>query len=57
MTLFIILCVVFASVALMVIIGEKFGKPISEKQQNTYSKIIVWLVLSLLIAGVIKALI
>lgn len=55
MTLLIILACVFGAVALMVILGERFGSPIDEKQQGKYSKILMVLVLISLIGGIIKA--
>jgi len=56
MTLLIILACVFGGVALMVVLGEKFGKPLSNEEQGKYSKIIMVLVFVLLIAGMIKGL-
>jgi len=56
MTLLIILLIVFAAVALMVILGEKFGKPIDNEQQRKYGKIIPILVFVLLIGSMIKML-
>jgi hypothetical protein len=55
MTLLIILACVFGAVALMVILGERFGSPIDEKQQGKYSKILMVLVFISLIGGIIKA--
>ncbi|GAA0810043.1 hypothetical protein KO495_06195 [Colwellia sp. D2M02] len=55
MTLLIILACVFGAVALMVILGERFGSPIDEKQQSKYGKILVILVFISLTAGLIKA--
>jgi len=54
MALLIILACVFGGVALMVIFGEKYGKPLDEKQQSKYSKIIMVLVFILLISALIK---
>jgi amino acid permease len=54
MTLLIILVCVFAVVALMVIIGERFGKPMSEKKQAKFSKITWILVFVILLAAIIK---
>ncbi|GLX81382.1 hypothetical protein [Thalassotalea eurytherma] len=54
MTLLIILACVFGGVALMVVFGEKYGKPMDEKQQGKYSKIIIVLVFILLITALIK---
>jgi hypothetical protein len=39
MVLLIILAVIFAAVGLMVVLGERFGKPIEQKQQAKLSKI------------------
>ena len=57
MTLLIILAVVFVVVALMVILGERFGKPMTEEQQSKYGKTIGILVFILLIAAIIKGLV
>jgi hypothetical protein len=57
MTLLIILLAVFASVALMVILGERFGKPMEEGQQSKYSKIIMVLVGISLVIALIKQMI
>jgi uncharacterized membrane protein len=57
MTLFIILCSVFIAVGLMVFLGERFAKPITEKQQGKYSKIITGLVFFLIIAVIIREII
>ncbi len=54
MTLLIILACVFGGVALMVVLGEKFGKPLDKQEQSKYSKIIIVLVFVLLIASLIK---
>lgn len=54
MTLLIILACVFGGVALMVVLGEKFGKPLDKEEQGKYSKIIIVLVFILLIASLIK---
>ena len=55
MTLLVILGLVFAVVVLMVVIGEKFAKPLPEKDQSKYSKWIQVLVFILLIVAVVKA--
>ena len=55
MTLIIILACVFLAVFLMVILGERFGTPITNEQQSKYGKIIRVLVFVLLVAAVIKA--
>ncbi len=57
MTLLIILVAVFAVVALMVILGERFGSPMDEQQQSKFAKITRVLVFILLIAALIKMLI
>jgi len=54
MTLLIILACVFAAVALMVVLGERFGKPMSEKQQAKFSKTTWILVFVILVAAIIK---
>ena len=54
MTLLIILACVFGGVALMVILGEKFGKPLSFKEQSKYSKIIMILVFASLFIALFK---
>lgn len=54
MTLLIILACVFGGVALMVIFGEKYGKPMDEQQQASYSKWLRILVFVLIIAAIIK---
>lgn len=56
MTLLIILAVVFGAVFLMVVLGERFGKPMTEEQQGKYSKVLPILVFILLAATAIKAL-
>jgi len=38
MTLLIILACVFLAVFLMVVLGERFGKPMSDEQQGKYKK-------------------
>ena len=54
MVLLIILGAVFAGVALMVMFGEKFGKPLEAEQQVKYNKIAMVLVFLLLVVGLIK---
>lgn len=56
MALLIILLVVFAGIALMVILGQRFGKPMEEKEQKKYAKILPILVFVLLVAALIKGL-
>ncbi|WP_171035646.1 hypothetical protein [Colwellia ponticola] len=55
MTLIIILACVFLAVFLMVILGERFGTPMTNEQQSKYGKIIRLLVFALLVAALIKA--
>lgn len=52
MTLLIILFCVFGAVALMVILGQRFGKPMEAEQQQKYSKIL-WVVVLIAIVGAI----
>jgi amino acid permease len=54
MTLLIILACVFAAVALMVVLGERFGKPMSDEQQAKFSKSTWILVFIILLAAIIK---
>lgn len=54
MTLLIILACVFGVVALMVILGERFGKPMTQRQQARFSKISWVLVFILLLAAIVK---
>lgn len=54
MTLLIILASVFAAVALMVVLGERFGKPMNEEQQAKFSKTTWILVFVILLAAIIK---
>jgi amino acid permease len=54
MTLLIILACVFAVVTLMVVLGERFGKPMSDAQQTKFSKISWILVFIILLAALIK---
>ncbi len=55
MTLLIILAVVFGGVALMVIFGEKYGKPLEPQTQQKYSKILMVVVFLALFLALIKA--
>jgi Na+-driven multidrug efflux pump len=57
MTLLIILFFVFAAVALMVILGERFGKPMEVEQQQKYSKILWVVVFIAIIAAIIRQLV
>ncbi len=54
MTLLIILACVFGAVALMVILGERFGKPMSDKQQAKFGKVTWILVFFILLAAIVK---
>jgi len=55
MTILIILGALFAAVTLMVILVERFGKPVDENQQAKYRKIIPILVFIMLLAALLKA--
>ena len=57
MTLIIILACVFFAVFLMVTLGERFGKPMTEEQQGNYGKIIRIMVFGLIVAAIIKMMI
>ncbi len=57
MNVLILLAVLFSAVALMVILLERFAKPINEQQQAKYSKILPVLVFIMLITALIKAII
>lgn len=57
MTLLIILACVFAAVALMVVVGEKFGKPMNDEQQKKFSKTTWILVFIILLAAIVKEII
>lgn len=54
MTVIWILVVLFGAVALMVILGERYAKPINAKQQAKYSKILPILVFIMLFIAIIK---
>lgn len=54
MALLIILACVFGVVALMVIFGERFGKPMDDEQQARFSKISWILVFLLLLAAIVR---
>ncbi len=56
MTLFLILGTVFAVVALMVYFGERYAKPMEEKEQSKYAKIIIVLVFISLTIGLLREL-
>lgn len=55
MTLLIILGIVFFVVALMVVLGERFGKPMEPEEQAKYAKWTRILVFALLFIAIIKA--
>ncbi len=57
MNVLIILAVLFSAVALMVILVERFAKPVDEQQQAKYSKLLPILVFIMLITVLIKAII
>ncbi len=57
MTLIIILACVFLAVALMVVLGERFGKPMTDEQQGKFGKITRILVFVLIIAAIFKTMI
>lgn len=57
MALLIILAIVFAAVALMVVLGERFGKPMNGEQQAKFSKVTWILVFAILLAAIVKELI
>ena len=57
MTLLMILLAVFGGIALMVVLGERFAKPMSNEEQAKYSKILPILVFVLLFGSLIKMLI
>jgi len=54
MALLIILLAVFAGIALMVILGERFGKPMEQKQQSTLSKMAAVACLVLIISLIVR---
>ena len=55
MTLLYILVAVFVGIVLMVVIGEKFGKKMTEDDQTKYAKILPVLVFILIIGAIIRA--
>ncbi|WP_199610852.1 hypothetical protein [Flocculibacter collagenilyticus] len=55
MNALILLGLIFGGVALMVILTQRFGKPLEAEEQAKYSKIFYILVFVLLIAALIKA--
>jgi len=56
MTLLYILVAVFVGVTLMVSIGQKFGKKVTEDDQKKYAKILPVLVFILIIGAIVRAL-
>jgi hypothetical protein len=54
MALLIILGLVFLGIVLMVVLGEKYGKPMQEEEQAKYAKWTRVLVFILLFGAVIK---
>jgi Na+-driven multidrug efflux pump len=54
MTLLIILFCVFSAVALMVILGQRFGKPMAVEHQKKYAKILWVVVFIAIIAAIIR---
>ena len=57
MNVLIILTVLFVAIALMVILVERFAKPVDEQQQAKYSKILPILVFIMLVIALIKMII
>ncbi len=57
MNVLIILTVLFAAIALMVILVERFAKPVDEQQQAKYAKILPILVFIMLVTALIKTII
>ncbi len=55
MTLLIILACVFAGITLMLVLGERLGRPMSRSQQTRFSKISYLLVFIILIVSMIKS--
>lgn len=56
MTLIIILLAVFVGIAFMVILGERFGKPMNNEAQTKMAKTTKILVFVLIIAAIINGL-
>ncbi len=54
MVLLIILFFVFSAVALMVVLGQRFGKPMETEQQQKYSKILWVVVFVAIIAAIVR---
>lgn len=54
MVLLIILFFVFSAVALMVVLGQRFGKPMEVEQQQKYSKILWVVVFIAIIAAIVR---
>ena len=56
MILLYILLAVFVGVFLMVVIGQKFGKPMTSEEQSKYAKITPILVFILIIGAIVREL-
>ncbi len=54
MTLLIILACVFGAVVIMLVLGERYGKPMSSEQQTKFSKISWVLVFVILLAAIVR---
>ena len=57
MALLIILLCVFGGVGLMVLLGQRFGKPMEVEQQQKYSKVLWILIFVLLFTAIIRELV
>lgn len=57
MNVLIILALLFAAVALMVTLVERFAKPVDQQQQAKYSKVLPILVFIMLFTALIKSII
>ncbi len=57
MTLLYILAAVFAGVGIMVLLTERFGKPMAEEEQRKYGKIVPILIFIMLIGVIIREMI
>ncbi|SES71292.1 hypothetical protein [Thalassotalea agarivorans] len=55
MTLLIILGVLFAGLAIMVAVGEKHGKPMTDEQKQKFGKILPILMVIMLVSATFKA--
>ena len=54
MVLLIILFFIFSAVALMVVLGQRFGKPMEAEQQQKYAKILWVVVFIAIIAAIVR---